>query len=101
MKPLFSSLLLLPLFAATSAYAFSAADQYGSAATAGFAQRTIVIDSHTRYINVMHGETVTIRDGATTVTWYFDGIGAAFKLSKIMPAASPAIEVYVAPDMVG
>lgn len=103
MKIFFAPFLLATLLAGSSiaAYAFSPADQYGSAATASFAGRTIVIDSHTRYINVMHGETVTIRNGASSITWYFDGIGSAFSLSKIMPAAGPDIQVYVAPELVG
>lgn len=105
MKPLFAplvaSLMLAVTFAAGNASAFTAADQYGSAASGAVAGRTIVIDSHTRFINVMHGETVTIRNGDSSITWYFDGIGMSFSLSKIMPAASPAIEVYVAPELVG
>jgi hypothetical protein len=103
MKHFFAPMLLATLLAGSSvaAYAFTDADEYGSAATAGFANRTIIIDSHTRYINVMHGETVTISNGQNSVTWHFDGIGSAFELSKIMPAASQAVEVYVAPELIG
>lgn len=103
MKNFFAPLMLATLLAGSSiaAYAFSPADQYGSSAVVGFSGRTIVIDSHTRYINVMHGETVTIRNGETSITWYFDGIGSSFPLSKIMPTAGPAVEVYVAPELVG
>ena len=103
MKHFAAPMLLATILAGASvaAYAITPADQYGSAATAGFASRTIVVDSHTRYINVMHGETVTIRDGDTSVTWYFDGIGSAFDLSKIMPAGRQAVEVYVAPELIG
>ncbi len=42
-------------FPAPRSSAFTAADQYGSAASGAVAGRTIVIDSHTRFINVMHG----------------------------------------------
>lgn len=103
MKTLVAPILLASLFASASAFAVTAADQYGSAAPGAGAYRTIVIDSHTRYVNVKHGETVTIRDGQDSVTWYFDGIGTTFELAKIMPAApdSAAVMVYVTPEPAG
>ena len=66
--------------------------------------RTVVIDSHTRYVNVNHGETVTIKNGIHTINWYFDGIGTAFDLAKIMPAAAAKgqmVRVYVEPEPLG
>jgi hypothetical protein len=103
MKTLFAPLLLATAFASASAFALTAADQYGSAAGAQFTQRTIVIDSTTRYVNVMHGETVTIREDDKAINWYFDGIGPVFDLSKIMPSASAGhpIRVYVEPEKRG
>ncbi|MDQ2822856.1 MAG: CzcE family metal-binding protein [Pseudomonadota bacterium] len=89
--------------ASVSAFALTTADQYGSAASAQFTGRTIVIDSKTRYVNVQHGETVTFRAGDSTVSWHFDGISQAFDLSKILPAAASGqkVDVYVAPEMIG
>jgi len=104
MKALLAPLVLASLFASASAFALTQADQYGSAAGPQFTQRTIVIDSHTRYVNVKHGETVTIKNGNDSVNWYFDGIGAAFDLAKIMPAAAasgPMVRVYVEPEPLG
>ena len=97
MKTIFAPLLLATLLASTSAYALTTADQYGSTSTAQFPQRTIVIDSATHYFNVQHGETVTIRDGADTISWTFDGLDTAFDLARILPAAAhQKVEVYVA-----
>jgi len=93
------------IVAASSAGAFALtdADHYGVAANARFTQRTIVIDDSTRWVNVMHGETVTIRKGDTAIAWYFDGLDSAFALSKILPAADGGkpVEVYVAPELNG
>lgn len=102
MKTIFAPLLLATLFASSSAFALTAADEYGSAAGAQRTQRTIVIDGNTRHVNVQHGETVTIRNGDMTVNWTFDGIAPAFDLMKIMPDASAhKVEVYVAPELIG
>lgn len=100
MKTIFAPLLLACLFSSASAFALTTADQYGSAAHGQFTQRTIVIDSATRYVNVQHGETVTLRTGADTVSWTFDGIGTAFDLAKILPSVHTdhMVEVYVAPE---
>jgi hypothetical protein len=105
MKTIAAPLFIATLFASASASAFAltTSDLYGSAAGAGFAQRTIVIDGNTRYVNVQHGETVIIRDGDNTISWNFDGIDQAFDLSKILPAAANGqkVEVYVAPELIG
>jgi hypothetical protein len=100
MKTFLSPLLVASLIASSSAFALTIADQYGSAVSSQFTGRTIVIDSNTRYVNVMHGETVTIRNGDQSISWNFDGISTAFMLSKIMPAAANAkpVEVYVAAE---
>lgn len=100
------TLLLATLLASASvsAFALTTADLYGSAVNAPTTGRTIVIDSHTRYLNVDHGETVTLRDGDKTISWNFDGISGAFDLSKILPAAAASgqkIKVYVAPELIG
>lgn len=102
MKKFFAPLLIATLSAGVSASAFALTptDQYGSAVMSNAAQRTVVVNDKTRFINVKHGETVTIRDGENSVSWTFDGTGGAFDLSKILPAAGAghAIEVYVEPE---
>lgn len=98
MKPVLASVLLATLFASSSAFALTFSDQYGSATSSSYTGRTIVIDSHTRYLNVQRGETVTIRDGANSIKWTFDGIGTAFTLAKIMPSAEHPVKVFVAPE---
>lgn len=100
MKTLLSPLLIASLIASSSAFALTIADQYGSAVDTQFSGRTVVIGTNTRYVNVMHGETVTIRNGDQSICWNFDGISTAFMLSKILPASpgEKTIEVYVAPE---
>ena len=104
MQTIYAPLVIATLFATASASAFALtdADRYGSAAAPQFIGRTIVVDANTRYVNVQHGETVTIRDGANSVNWSFDGIGNSFDLAKILPAAAAdghMVKVYVAPEV--
>jgi hypothetical protein len=93
------------LFAATAAVSFSASaltttDMFGSAVGAGSTQRTIKIDSNTRYVNVTEGDTVTFTNGDQMVSWQFDGVNRDFPLSEIFPAADNAqnVEVFVQPN---
>lgn len=101
LSPLVAPLFLAVAFASSSAYALTTADQYGSAVNPQYTQRTIVVDANTRFVNVKHGETVTIKDGAETVSWNFDGLRPSFKLSTILPAAATGkpVQVYVAPEV--
>jgi hypothetical protein len=103
MKIIASLFLTASCTLGASAFALTPADQYGTAATAQFAQRTIVVGSNTKYVNVKHGETVTIRDGANSVNWYFDGVSGAFALSKILsaPDLNPNVTIYVEAEMIG
>lgn len=67
---------------------------YGYAAT-GAPERAVVIDSNSRYLNVVQLETVAIRMGGKTVNWTFDAFpGRSFPLSKIIPGADD-VTVYV------
>jgi len=102
-KTLLIPMVASALFASTSAFALTAADEYGSPAPVQASQRTIVVDGSTRYVNVKQGETVTIRTGDTSISWYFDGILPVFPLSKILPipAAGKPVQVYVAPHLIG
>jgi len=103
MKRIFAPFVIATIFASVSASAFalSFSDQYGSSADSRFMTRTIVIDSHTRYLNVQHGETVTIRDGKKKINWTFDGLSTSFDLAKILPPVADTghmVQVYIAPE---
>jgi Heavy-metal resistance protein CzcE len=89
--------------ASASAFAITPADLYGSAVTPAAARRSIAVDSHTRYVNVKHGDIITFTSGTSSVTWNFDGIYSAVPLSKIIPAAAVAddVHVYVEPELIG
>lgn len=99
MKALIAPLFVSVLFASASAFAITPSDQYGEAVATNAVQRTVIVDSTTRYINVAHGETVTIRDGDKSVQWCFDGLSGSFPLSTILPSAAgdKPVHVYVAP----
>jgi hypothetical protein len=105
MKTIINLIIAASCIASVSAFAVTSADLYGSAAKPGFEQRTIVVDSHTRHVNVKHGETVTLSNGANSVSWHFDGIRSAIPLSKILPATAVGqeeeVEVYVEPEPLG
>jgi hypothetical protein len=98
MKIVSAFALAASLAVSASAFALTPSDLYGSPANGSAASRQITIDSHTHYINVKHGDTVTFTNGTDTVTWYFDGISSEIPLAKIFPAAAPTIEVYIEPD---
>jgi hypothetical protein len=95
-----SALALAAAFTASaSAFALTPSDLYGSPATGAAASRQVVVDSHTRYVNVKHGDVVTFSNGAETVTWYFDGIDSTIPLARIFPAAAAQnVEIYVEPE---
>jgi len=58
---------------------------HGYAAT-GSAERTVVIEPGTRWINVTQLETVELRMNGDSVTWTFDTFGTRpFPLSAIIP----------------
>lgn len=89
--------------ASTSAFALTPADQYGSPATPVTAGRVVNVDSNTRYINVKHGEAVTVNENGKSVTWYFDGVAPSFKLSRILPDAQGEggkdVQIFVEPEV--
>jgi hypothetical protein len=102
MKIIASLILAASCTLGASAFALTPADQYGTATAPQFAQRTIVVDSNTKYVNVKHGETVTLRDGANSVSWYFDGVNGSFALSKILtaPGLNPDVRIYVEAEII-
>lgn len=101
MKVISALVLAAACAASTSAFALTQSDLYGSPATGASPQRQVLIDSHTRYVNVKHGDVVTFSNGMKMVTWYFDGIDSVVPLSKIFPAAGATqdVQIYVEPEI--
>ena len=100
--------LLAPTLAALALSAFSLAaiatvteaDVLGHPAELLAAQRTIVINAKTKWVNVKHGEVVRFVAGGQEFTWAFDGMSSAFKLNRIAPAGALGREVtaYISPN---
>lgn len=91
------------LFAGCSAFnAPVPAALLGDAATDAAAERTIVIDPATRYVNVTGGEIIRFKLGNKTFTWHFDGAlnVTQFALQRIMPAdlLDHPVTAYVRPN---
>jgi hypothetical protein len=70
---------------------------YGAVIAAQAGTRTVDITSHTRFIHVTNGETLTFRLGGRSLTWHVDTFPNihAFRLSAIMPAATAMGDVWV------
>lgn len=104
-RTLILSILTGALFAAAGAQASPSQPvraDYGTAAMDGTAQRTIVVDGHTRWANVTNGETVRFDLGGKRFTFTFqawDSLGSV-DLQAIAPdgVAVPAVRVYIAPN---
>jgi len=99
--------LLVPAIAALtlSAAALSAGaatmrtDLLGEPAQASAAERTLVIDANTKYVNVKHGEVIRFIENGRTFVWNFDGLAQPrpFDLAQIAPAGAVdhGVKVYV------
>ena len=100
--------LLAPTLAALALSAFSLAatatvteaDVLGHPAQLLAAERTIVINAKTKWVNVKHGEVVRFVAGGQEFTWAFDGMSSAFELNRIAPAGALGREVtaYISPN---
>ena len=75
----------LAMSAAGAASAEGAPAQYGRHALAVNAEREIIIDAGTKWVNVTNGETVRFTKDGKTFTWRFEVLGdeTSFQLSKI------------------
>src|SRR5437879_8120647 len=81
MKTLVKAVAVLALSAASlSAFALTNADLYGEAASPAAAERTIVIGTNTRFVNVNHGEIVKFVANGQEFTWDFYGVHHAFDI---------------------
>jgi hypothetical protein len=93
--------LLATAIAAGAAHASAAPQQqFGMAVQNGNADRHVVINADTKWVNVNNGDTVTFDLGGRSFTWHFDTLHSetAFDLSKITPQGIQAgmVTVYVA-----
>ena len=88
--------------AASTAFAANGGAEYGSAVASSNAERHIVIDAKTPWVNVNNGDTVEFQSNGASFTWHFDTLHdeTTFDLSKIAPAGSVdhKVTVYVAPN---
>ncbi|HMH18467.1 MAG TPA: CzcE family metal-binding protein [Burkholderiales bacterium] len=99
MKLFVPTLAALTLSAASlSAVALTSTDRFGEPAQPAAADRTIVIGSSTKFVNVKHGEVVKIVAGGKEFAWDFDGLPMAFDLKQIAPegAIDHSVRVYIA-----
>src|SRR5260370_1607378 len=76
------------------------ADLLGNPAQASVAQRTISIDSKTRWITVERGEVVKFVANGQEFAWAFNGMSSSFALNRIAPsgALDRDLKVYVLPN---
>ena len=74
----------------------------GDAASDSAAERSIAIDSTTRYVNVTGGEIIRFNVGAKSFTWHFDGALNVTRLSlqQIAPAGllDHSVTAYIKPN---
>lgn len=74
--------------------------QFGMPTQASNADRQIVIDAGTKWVNVNNGDTVTFDVNGQSFTWHFETLHSeeVFDLAKIAPQAVSAgmVTVYVA-----
>jgi hypothetical protein len=100
--------LLAPTLAALALSALSLtvtatvteADVLGHPAQLLVAQRTIVINAKTKWVNVKHREVVRFVADGQEFTWAFDGMSSSFELNRIAPAGALSREVtaYISPN---
>lgn len=99
------AMLALTALIATGANAIgpsgSTAD-YGAPASDNAAERTIRLQSGTKYVNVVNGETVKFTVNGKSFSWHVETFRnvTQFDLRKIAPQNMPAanVRVFVAPN---
>jgi phosphate-selective porin len=97
---IFVAAVLLAGAASATTFTGTSAD-YGMATTSG-AERTVVVQPGTKYINVDDGETVEFVVNGQKFDWHFQTFKgeSSFKLSEIAPQGVMVgdVQVYVASD---
>ena len=75
---------------------------FGRIVTSDTADRTVVVDASTRWVNVANGQTVRFTAGGQTFTFAFDAWPSvdSVPLSAISPKGVkvPDVRVYIAPN---
>lgn len=100
-----ASLAFVSALAATPAFANhpAASPDLGTPVHEGSADRTIVIDAGTKWVNATGGETIRFVVGSKSFLWRFDTYysSPSFELNKVAPSGmlgDRAVKVYVSPD---
>ena len=100
MKQLSIFLAVAGMVASAAAVATVPTTLLGDAATPDQAQRTIVIDPTTEYVNVTEGDVVTFVAKGVVFAWNFDGPPevSSFELNRVAPAGAldHTVTAYVA-----
>ncbi|RZA28754.1 MAG: CzcE family metal-binding protein [Lysobacteraceae bacterium] len=103
MQNIFASAFALALVLGSAAQAAQdkPASDLGPVGIAATAERTLEVKPGTRYLNVRNGETVAIRDGERSVTWFVQAAPHInlVPLSRILPGSADGKDVliYIAP----
>jgi hypothetical protein len=97
MKLLVTSVVSTLLVASMSAQALTSSDLYGAPAQPAVADRTVVVDDNTKWLNVTKGEVVDLQVNGKEFAWEFDGIQNVFTLNEITPEGllDHRVTVYV------
>jgi hypothetical protein len=75
--------------AGTAVAAGISTDLLGEPARDGMtADRTIALDSGSRYVTVTQGETVKFVANGKEFSWVFDGVPSSFNLDQVAPAGT-------------
>jgi len=102
MRPFVLAVAALTLSAASFAVTASVtdADMLGNAAQPSAAQRTVVIDTKTRWVTVERGDVVKFVANGREFAWAFNGLASSFDLNRIAPTGTlnRDLEVYVWPN---
>jgi len=102
MRPFVSAVAALTLSAASFAVTASVtdADMLGNAAQPSAAQRTVVIDTKTRWVTVERGDVVKFVANGQEFAWAFNGLASSFDLNRIAPTETlnRDLKVYVWPN---
>lgn len=103
MQKIFTSAfaLALTLASAVQAAPGAALADVGPVGIAATAERTLELKPGIRYLNVRNGETVAIRDGERSITWFVQAAPHVnlVPLSRILPDSRDGKDVliYIAP----
>lgn len=90
-------LLALALGGAAQAAPSATGPDVGPIGTGAIAERVLEVKANTRYLNVRNGETVAIRQGERSVTWFVQAAPnvTVVPLSRILPRDGSGQEVLV------